>query len=836
MEEKNVKSGISVVGDVAWGTHLCLFYSSSQDLVDILVPYFEAGLENNELCVWVCWEPLLAQEATIALGKKLKNLSPYISKGQIEIVDYSKQHTTLGKPGFDEMVHFWIDKETLAFEKGFQGLRLAGNTSWLESEKWADFMRYESKVDAVIHTHRMLAICPYLLEKCGAVEVMDVVVHHRFVLVRRKGKWEVIQSAEKHRLQVALKAQVQNYHNSLNNSPLGIRIITAEGELLYGNKTILDIYGYSSFEELKNTPTKQRYTPESYAEHRRRAEDRKLDKPVPDNYEIGIIRKDGEVRYLQVFRREVTWNGATQFQAIYQDITTRKQLEQALSEEKKRLEVTLRSTGDGVITTDMEGKIVLLNRVAEQLTGWTQDEASGKPLGEVFHIIDEHTRKRITNPVKTVLKTGRIVGLINHAVLVSRDGSERIIADSGAPIRDDHGNLFGVVLLFRDITEVRKLEEEIQQTEKLQSIGNLAGGIAHDFNNYLTGIMGNISLAKRYVESKGKAMERLEEAEIASIRARDLTQQLLIFSSGGAPIKKLISIGKLIEDTVGFAMRGSNVRPEFYLPDDLWAIVADEGQINQVISNIIINAVQAMPQGGEVNVEAENLVISRRRTLPLPRGNYVEITIRDYGIGIAKEHLARIFEPFFTTKQKGSGLGLATSHSIIKKHDGHIAVESKLGAGTTVHVYLPASMETAPIREEVIEEAVLVGNGRILVMDDEETIRKLLYAGLTEVGYEVQLTNDGAEAIERYSEAKKAGQPFDAVILDLTIPGGMGGKEAIKKLLELDPDVKAIVSSGYATDPIMSEYKEYGFSAVVPKPYSVAQIEKTLQGLLRKKK
>ncbi len=283
-------------------------------------------------------------------------------------------------------------------------------------------------------------------------------------------------------------------------------------------------------------------------------------------------------------------------------------------------------------------------------------------------------------------------------------------------------------------------------------------------------------------------------------------------------------------------MRGSNVRPEFSLPDDLRAVEADEAQINQVISNIIINADQAMPQGGIVKVEAKNLVISRRRTLPLPRGNYVEITIRDYGVGIAKEHLDRIFEPFFTTKQKGSGLGLATSYSIINKHSGHITVESKLGAGTTVHVYLPASMETAPIREEGIEETALVSKGRILVMDDEETIREFLYAELTEVGYDVQLTNDGSEAIEQYGEAKKAGQPFDAVILDLTIPGGMGGKETIKKLLELDPDIKAIASSGYATDPIMSEYKEYGFSAVVTKPYSAEQIEKTLQGLLRKKK
>ncbi|MFC1949716.1 PAS domain S-box protein [Chloroflexota bacterium] len=836
MEQRNVKSGISVVGDIAWGTHLCLFYGSSDDLVDILVPYFEAGLENNELCVWVCWEPLWAQEARIALGKKLRNLSAYIAKEQIEIVDYSKRHTTLGKPGFDEMVHFWIEKEMLAFKKGFQGLRLTGNTSWLEPEEWADFMRYESEVDKVIHTHRMLAICPYSLEKCGAAEVMDVVSHHRFALIRRKDKWEVIRSAEEDRLQTALEAQMQNDHNSLDNSPLGIRIITAEGELLYANQAILDIYGYSSFEELKNTPTKQRYTPESYAEHEERKEKRRRGEFVPSNYGISIVSKDGGIRHLEVFRGEVLWNGEAQFQAIYQDITKRKQLEQALAEEKKRLEVTLRSTGDAVITTDMEGKVVLLNRVAEQLTGWTQGEAIGKPLAEVFHIIDEHTRKRITNPVKTVLKTGRIVGLINHAVLVSRDGSEYIIADSGAPIRDEHGNLFGVVLVFRDITEVRKLEEEIQKTEKLQSVGNLAGGIAHDFNNYLTGIMGNISLAKRYVEPQGKAIERLEEAEQASIRARDLTRQLLTFSTGGAPIKKIISIGKLIEDTVSFALRGSNIKPEFSLPDDLWVVETDEGQINQVISNIIINADQAMPQGGKVNVEAKNLVISRRMTLPLPRGNYVEITIRDYGVGIAKEHLTRIFEPFFTTKQKGSGLGLATSYSIIQKHGGHIAIESKLGAGTTVHVYLPASMETAPIREEVIAEAVLVGKGRILIMDDEEIIQQFLHSGLTWIGYEVVLTKDGAEAIECYSKAKESGQPFDAVIMDLPIPGGMGGKEAIKKLLEIDPDATVIVSSGYATDPIMADYRKYGFSAVATKPYVIEQLNETLYKLLSNKK
>lgn len=276
----------------------------------------------------------------------------------------------------------------------------------------------------------------------------------------------------------------------------------------------------------------------------------------------------------------------------------RKQLEKNLVEEKKRLEVTLHSTGDGVIATDIEGNVTVLNRVAEQLTGWTQEEAIGKPLNEVFHVINENTRKRIPNPVATVLETGRIVGLINHAVLISRDGTERIIADSGAPIHDELGNLFGVILVFRDITETRRLEEELHRLDKLESIGTLAGGIAHDFNNLLTGIIGYISLARRHVEPQSKADKGLIEAEKASWRARDLTQQLLTFASGGLPIKKTVSITELIKESATFALRGSNVKGEYSLPDDLWRVEIDEGQINQVMTNLVINAVEAMPGGG----------------------------------------------------------------------------------------------------------------------------------------------------------------------------------------------------------------------------------------------
>jgi two-component system cell cycle sensor histidine kinase/response regulator CckA len=401
-------------------------------------------------------------------------------------------------------------------------------------------------------------------------------------------------------------------------------------------------------------------------------------------------------------------------------------------------------------------------------------------------------------------------------------------------LTDADGRIKGQQVTIIDITESKRLEAEQQRIQKLESVGTLAAGIAHDFNNYLTGIMGNISLSMRNVDKhKGKTLERLEEAERACLKAKDLTQQLLIFSRGGTPIKKLINIGKLTEEAATLALRGSRVKPVLSLPDNLWAVEADEGQINQVISNIIINADQAMPKGGIINIEVTNCFINARESLTLPTGNYVHIAIKDTGIGIPKEHHDRIFDPFFTTKQKGSGLGLTTAFSIMKSHDGYITFESEPATGTIFHVYLPASEKPVPI-EEASRGTPTYGTGKILVMDDENIIREMLHKMLNLAGYEVELTSDGAEAIEQYSRARESGHPFDAVIMDLTIPGGMGGKEAIKELVKIDPNVKAIVSSGYATDPVMSDYKKYGFSAVVTKPYSVADIEKTLYSLVKK--
>jgi PAS domain S-box-containing protein len=513
------------------------------------------------------------------------------------------------------------------------------------------------------------------------------------------------------------------------------------------------------------------------------------------------------------------------------DITERKRAEDELASEKERLTVTLGSIGDGVITTDMEERVVLMNKVAESLTGWTQQEAAGRPLPEIFHMIDEKTGRPLENPAVQVLQTGTTVGRAPHALLVSRDGAERTIAHSGAPIRDRAGGILGVVLVFRDITQHQKMEEDLLRTSKLEAVGLLAGGIAHDFNNILTAIMGNLSLAKMSTDPEDPLYRRLADAETASLRARDLAQQLLTFARGGAPIKKTVSMKRLIEESIRFALRGSNVAVEFFLPDDLWPVEIDEGQIAQVFHNLVINAQQAMPEGGKIQVRAENVrVAETENRLPLPPGKYLAVSIRDSGIGIAKEHLPRIFDPYFTTKQKGSGLGLSTSYSIIKKHDGYLTVDSELGKGATFFIYLPAA--SGEIEPERPPETLLQGEGKILIMDDEQAVREVAGEILCFLGYQIGYAENGAEAIARYQEASAAGAPFDLVIMDLTIPGKMGGKEAIQKLLEIDPHVKAIVSSGYSNDPIMADYARYGFKGVIAKPYQIEQLSRTVHEVL----
>ena len=514
-------------------------------------------------------------------------------------------------------------------------------------------------------------------------------------------------------------------------------------------------------------------------------------------------------------------------------ILDRKKAEKEITDERERLAVTLRSIGDGVIVTDIDGNITLLNKVSERLTGWSNEEATGRPLTEVFNIINEATRAKCENPVEKVLQNSMVAGLSNHTALIRKDKTEIIIADSAAPIMDKHSRIVGVVLVFRDVTAQYRMEGEMQKIQKLESLGLLAGGLAHDFNNLLTSILGNVSLVKKQLGADHKLFNRLADAEKAARRATDLTRQLLTFSKGGAPIKKPASISDIAKESCNFAISGSNIKCNYAVPEALWSVEIDKGQMSQVFNNLILNAIHAMPKGGTVHIGFENAAIQEHPAGPVRPGDYVKITVKDEGTGIPENSLSKIFEPYYTSKASGTGLGLATVLSIINRHEGNISVESKLGVGTTFTIFVPAVRDAvSPVFEGV--GPVHAGHGRILVMDDEELIRNVAGHILKDLGYDVAFAQDGKEAVEVYLNAEKERKPFDVVIMDLTIPGGAGGEEAVKNLIAAAPAAKVIVSSGYSKDPIMADYKKYGFCGVVCKPYNAEEISEEVARVLKK--
>ena len=520
-------------------------------------------------------------------------------------------------------------------------------------------------------------------------------------------------------------------------------------------------------------------------------------------------------------------------ETLNREIVKHKKAQEALRESEEKFRTLADFTHDWEYWVAPDGRPIYISPSCKRISGYAVEDFKSNP-GLMMEIIHPDDREKIAQHEHKVDGKG-IISPIDFRI-ITKGGDKRWIGHTCQEVCDSDGRSLGRRGSNRDISKQKLMQEELQKAKKLESLGVLAGGIAHDFNNLMSAVMGNISLARIEMKPGSKGFKNLVQAEKASIQTKELTARLITFSKGGEPIKETVSIGNLVKDSVASLLKGSGINAEFSIPDDISLTKVDKDQMKQAIHNIVTNAQEAMGEQGTINVSCENVNIGEKDTLTLKDGKYVKISIENQGPGIPDKDLAKIFDPYFSTKemgtQKGMGLGLSASDSIVKKHDGIITVESELGTGTTFSIYLPASVKeivaAAPVKKPVPEISVTRG-GKILVMDDEEVIRDVSNALLTHLGYNVEVAVEGVEAIEMYEKAMKSEKPFEAVILDLTNKVGMGGAEAMAKLLEIDSDVKAIVTTGYSNDPIINKFREHGFRGTLPKPFNLDHLKTALQ-------
>ncbi|MEA2038575.1 MAG: PAS domain S-box protein [Thermodesulfobacteriota bacterium] len=536
---------------------------------------------------------------------------------------------------------------------------------------------------------------------------------------------------------------------------------------------------------------------------------------------------------------------------LQKEITDRKQAEEELRESEEKYRNILENIEDGYFEVDIAGNLTFFNDSLVKILGYSKDELIGMNSREYT---DEENAKKLYKTFNTVSTTGKPDKGFDWEI-IRKDGSKRYVEASVSLRKDSEDQPIGFRGVVRDITEKKKIQEELQKAKKLESLGILAGGIAHDFNNLMSAVIGYISLARMETKPGGKAFENLVKAEKASIETKDLVARLITFSEGGDPVKETVSIGDLIKDSVDSSLKDSDMDAGFSIPDDIALTAVDEDQMKQVIHNIITNAREAMAGQGTINVSCENVDVGENDPLTLKEGKYVKISIEDQGPGIPDKDLKKIFDPYFSTKdmgtQKGMGLGLAVAHSIVQKHNGLITVESEVGSGSIFHIYLPAialaqarraglpassvEQKAPSTKAEGVQAQSSINNhqsNKVLVMDDEEMMRDVSNGLLTHMGYKVTVAVEGAEAIEIYKKAMGSDESFDMVILDLTNKVGMGGVETIKRLLEIDPDVKAIVATGYSNDPIISNFREHGFCGSLPKPFSMDELKTALREVI----
>jgi len=645
---------------------------------------------------------------------------------------------------------------------------------------------------------------------------------------QKSTRWfEGIDKAEPERINASRAAcHTEGLFRFLVENANEVILVAQGGKLRYANQKATEITGYSK-EELSSRAISDLIHPQDLKLIPTTNTQKPVFKTESKASPCRIIDKRGNTKRMEIKLLQTEWRGEAVTLYFLIDVTEQELVEKALRESEEKYRQLVDYAPAGIYEIDMTtGEFLSANDVMCEYSGYTKDEFLTMKMWEV---LTEDSLKQSIERFEKQQKGEPVPDLAEYEITGKNNNKLWILVNTRMEYVDDKPLRATVVA--HDITERKQLEQELQKAQKIESLGVLAGGIAHDFNNVLSAIMGNISIAQ-HKAAHGEDIEKLLDGALrASSRAKALTQQLLVFSKGGAPVKTAASISEVLRESTDFVMRGSKAKCEFSIAEDLWPVRVDIGHFSQVIHNLVINAEQAMPNGGVIRIRAYNENFDSGTGLPLKKGKYVKVSFQDQGIGMPQEHISKIFDPYFTTKAQGSGLGLTMVYATIKKHDGHIAVDSEEEKGTTFHIYLPAAEKADAVAEDQ-EIFPLRGKGKILVMDDEEIIRNVIKKMLETMGYQVECAVGGVEAIEMYEKASRSLCPFEAVIMDLTIPGGLGGKEAIQRLLKIDPQARVVVSSGYSNDPIMADFDKYGFKGVVTKPYRMDELGRILHNVL----
>jgi PAS domain S-box-containing protein len=632
----------------------------------------------------------------------------------------------------------------------------------------------------------------------------------------------------------ALEISEKKYRVLIEQSPQGFLVIQ-KNRIVFANPAMVEILGYEIHELIALPPgrVKNLLHPDDRARVWETLQKRMAGEDVPSNYECRVLRKDATTRWVEIFASIIRYRDQPATQAFAVDITERKKTEAALRQSEEKYRLVSENIPVVVYSALPDGKstpLMISGKIAE-LTGYTKEEFLSDP--QLFsRVVYPEDRDYVWAKIKE--HRHEKVPLDIEYRIVTKDGKVKWLRDKATPVLDERKRIVRIDGFSEDITLAKQMLEELQKSKTLESLGHLAGGIAHDFNNILTGVLGHINMARLSASPGEKVSRHLDRAEKAAWRAKNLTQQLLTFSSGGAPVKKVAAIDEIIRESAGFVTSGSNVSCRYHLPGDLWPVEVDSGQMNQVIHNLVMNADQAMPEGGEIRILGENVLLGKKEGVPLRPGKYVKLSIEDDGTGIPQKHLSKIFNPYFTTKQKGRGLGLTTVYHIVKKHGGHIEVTSQERHGAAFHLYLPASRTKLP-RQKKRRLEDFSGSGLILILDDDDVVREVIENMLADLGYDTVVAKNSLEAVSAMKKAHKSEHPFDAVILDLTVPGDRSGQETLKALRKIDPGVPSIVSSGYSNDPVMAEYKKHGFDGVLVKPYKTRHLGDVLKQVLKRK-